>query len=246
MSESRNNDSNLKKKISYKEIIPPIAIGSVGLFTMSLIGYLLQEGQLPLLTISKFKIVNFTFTMQIYVLPLSFIGLVFLFFYDKNAFRSFFRFRLKADKPHNSNWQTSGPILAIAFTVGISVLMSFNVIENKGKINNTFFNLLPLVILFSAANAWTEEILSRFVIVAGLFGKLRPATICWISAVIFGLPHFLGTPSGLFGVIMTGLLGWLLAKSVIETKSLAWALLIHFFLDIVIFGAGAMIVAGSA
>ena len=78
MSESRNNDSNRKKKISYKEIILPIAIGSVGLFTMSLIGYLLQEGQLPLLTISTFEIVNFTFTMQLYVLPLSFAGLIFL------------------------------------------------------------------------------------------------------------------------------------------------------------------------
>ncbi|MDZ4714742.1 MAG: hypothetical protein SH819_04660 [Cytophagales bacterium] len=60
---------------------------------------------------------------------------------------------------------------------------------------------------------------------------------------MFGLPHFFGTQNGVFGVIMSGLLGWLLAKSVIETKSLGWALLIHFLQDVVIFGAGAMIVA---
>ena len=57
--------------------------------------------------------------------------------------------------------------------------------------------------------------------------------------------HYFGTPSGIFGVVMSGLMGWLLAKSVIETRGLAWALLIHFLQDVVIFGAGAMIIAGN-
>jgi hypothetical protein len=48
---------------------------------------------------------------------------------------------------------------------------------------------------------------SRFVIAAGLDGKLKPVVICRISP--------------------------------------GWALLIHFVLDIVIFGAGAMIIAGK-
>ena len=46
-------------------------------------------------------------------------------------------------------------------------------------------------------------------------------------------------------IITSGFLGWLLAKSVIETKGLGWALLIHFLQDVVIFGAGAMIIAGQ-
>jgi membrane protease YdiL (CAAX protease family) len=78
--------------------------------------------------------------------------------------------------------------------------------------------LLPLVLLFAATNAWSEEIISRFVIVAGLYGKLSPSVICWISAVIFGGPHFFGTPSGIFGVMMAGLMGWILAKSMLEQK----------------------------
>lgn len=123
--------------------------------------------------------------------------------------------------------------------------MSISVTSQNGVINHTFFTLLPLVLLFSATNAWYEEIFSRFVIVAGLHGKIKPIAICWISAIIFGVPHFFGTPSGLFGVIMSGLLGWLLAKSVLETKGLGWALFIHFLQDVVIFGAGAMIIAGQ-
>jgi hypothetical protein len=57
--------------------------------------------------------------------------------------------------------------------------------------------------------------------------------------------HFFGTPSGIFGALMAGLMGWLLARSMLETKSLGWALFIHFLHDLVIFGGGAMIIAGT-
>jgi membrane protease YdiL (CAAX protease family) len=245
MSASPTNASSLQEHPRGKGIILPIVIGAAGIFMASYIAYLLQTGRMSLLIISTFKVVNFTFTMQLYILPLSFLGLLFLFVYDRSAFRRFFKFRLKTGDDNGSDWQTLGPIIAIAFTMGTVMLMYFNVSANHGTINNTFFNLFPLVVLFAATNAWTEEILSRFVIVAGLFGKIRPGIICWISAVVFGIPHFLGTPNGVFGVVMSGLLGWLLAKSVIETRSLGWALFIHFLQDMVIFGAGAMIVAGS-
>jgi membrane protease YdiL (CAAX protease family) len=135
--------------------------------------------------------------------------------------------------------------VAIAFTVGNMMMMSFGVMRDGGTINGTFFGLLPFVLLFSATNAWFEEIFTRFVVVAGLNGKMKPDFICIISAVVFGIPHFFGTPSGLFGVIAAGALGWFLARSVVETKSLGWALLVHFLQDVVIFGAGAMIIAGQ-
>lgn len=43
----------------------------------------------------------------------------------------------------------------------------------------------------------------------------------------------------------TGTLGWFLAKSMVDTKGMGWAWFIHFLLDVVIFGAGAMIIAGQ-
>lgn len=181
--------------------------------------------------------------MQLYVLPLSFIGLLYLYFYNKKSFYSFFRFQLNSNEGQSSNWRSLGPVVLISFAIGTAFYMSFNVLANKGTINETFWDLLPLVLLFAFTNAWTEEILSRFVIVGGLSGKLPPVSVCWISAVIFGLPHFFS--GGILSVMVSGLLGWLLGKSVIETQSLGWALLIHFLLDIIVFGAGAMVLAGS-
>ena len=43
------------------------------------------------------------------------------------------------------------------------------------------------------------------------------------------------TPGGPFGVVLAGFLGWLLAKSMIETRGFVWAFLIHFIGDILIF-----------
>jgi uncharacterized protein len=230
-----------KIKSGVVQVGVPIAIGVGGILSMSLIAFFLDKDILSLWTISPYKMVNFTFTMQMLVLLVSFFALLLMYVFDRKKFKAFFR----AGFGSNNNWKIYGPVMLVAFTVGNALLMSFSVSAQNGTINNTFFSLLPLVILFSATNAWSEEIFTRFVIVAGLDGRLKPAIICWISAIIFGIPHFWGTPGSFFGVIMTAILGWLLARSVIETKGLGWAILIHFLLDIVIFGAGAMIIAGQ-
>lgn len=216
-------------------IVVPVLIGLAGLLSMTLLAYLLDTGTLPKWQISPYEIVNLTFTMQVMVLPLSFVALGSMYFLNKENFKTFFRAGFK------SSWNLYGLLIAITFTAGNALMMS----AVHGTVNNTFFSLVPYVILFSATNAWSEEIFSRFVIVAGLHGKLKPGVICYISAIIFGLPHFFGTPSGITGVIMSGLLGWFLARSVIETRGMGWAFLIHFLQDLVIFGAGAMIIAGN-
>lgn len=226
----------------------PIAIGVGGVLSMSLIAHFLQNRTLPWWVISQHKVVNFTATMQLMVLPISFLALLLMYLYDRKSFKEFFRVGISfgvATSNQERNWKSFGPLLAVAFTLGTTMLMSVGVISQNGLVNESFIRLMPMVLLFAATNSWAEEIFSRFVIVAGLHGKLKPDTICWISAVMFGIPHFFGTPSGIFGVIMSGLLGWLLAKSVIETKGLGWALFIHFLQDVVIFGAGAMIIAGG-
>ncbi|AHF00172.1 hypothetical protein THITH_11215 [Thioalkalivibrio paradoxus ARh 1] len=67
-----------------------------------------------------------------------------------------------------------------------------------------------------------------------------------ISAIAFGAPHLRGMPNGLIGAIMAGFLGWLLAKSVIETHGIFWAWFIHFVQDVVIFSAFVMAAANKA
>jgi len=58
----------------------------------------------------------------------------------------------------------------------------------------------------------------------------------------FGDKHFIGIVTNnvlneILGVIVAGFLGWLLTKSILETKGLFWAWLIHFLQDVIIFSA---------
>ncbi|MGD9753818.1 MAG: CPBP family glutamic-type intramembrane protease [Acidimicrobiia bacterium] len=55
-----------------------------------------------------------------------------------------------------------------------------------------------------------------------------------LSAVLFGLPHLRGLPSGAVGAVMAGVLGWLLCLSVLQTGGMLWAWSLHAVLDVVI------------
>jgi hypothetical protein len=68
-----------------------------------------------------------------------------------------------------------------------------------------------------------------------------------LSAALFGIQHYYGVPYGIAGILMAGILGWLLGKSMLETKGFAWAWLIHFAQDVLIFTfmAVSSIIAGG-
>ncbi len=76
----------------------------------------------------------------------------------------------------------------------------------------------------------------RMGVVPPLNGLLQPMTIFIISAILFGIPHFGGMPSGLIGATMAGVLGLVLAKSLYETNGFFWAWTIHFIQDVIIIG----------
>lgn len=97
--------------------------------------------------------------------------------------------------------------------------------------------LLPWVLLISFSNSFSEEVIYRLGVVVPLIGVIDTDVILLISAIAFGLPHLRGMPNGIVGALMAGLLGWLLAKSMVETSGIFWAWLIHFLQDIVIFSA---------
>lgn len=97
-------------------------------------------------------------------------------------------------------------------------------------------NLL-MVIPFAATNAFTEEVIFRLSYVtmgenetnSSLYGLI-------MGSIVFGIIHYWGVvPNGIFGVLISALLGNFLAKSIQETKGFYWAFIIHFLLDIVIF-----------
>jgi hypothetical protein len=111
------------------------------------------------------------------------------------------------------------------------------------KTGSSLFQIVPFIpwiLLISFANAFSEELIYRIGVIVPLAGSIERAYIQLLSAVSFGIPHLCGMPNGLVGALMAGFLGWLLAKSVLETNGIFWAWSIHFFQDIVIFSAFVM------
>ncbi|HKL12543.1 MAG TPA: CPBP family glutamic-type intramembrane protease, partial [Halanaerobiales bacterium] len=57
----------------------------------------------------------------------------------------------------------------------------------------------------------------------------------YLTSLFFGIAHFYGVPYGVVGVIMATFLGYIIGKSMLETRGFFWAFIIHMILDILIF-----------
>lgn len=137
----------------------------------------------------------------------------------------------------NENWLHIGSNLTIIITIVTAIIIYFQTI----KVNDIAFinlvNVLPYSFLFALSNSFVEEIITRFGIVVVLKDKLNDKQIPFVSATVFGTVHYWGNPGGPVGVLVAGFLGWFLTKSIIETKGIFWAWLIHFLQDVIIITA---------
>lgn len=133
------------------------------------------------------------------------------------------------------SWRRVGWTLSILITVVTAVVIWFQVWAGHETTRPVW--VLLWVPLLAAVNAFVEEMLTRFGVVVALDGILAPKTIAIISGLVFGTVHYFGTPGGVVGVIVAGVLGWVLARSVLETRGLFWAWWVHFLQDIVIISA---------
>jgi hypothetical protein len=106
---------------------------------------------------------------------------------------------------------------------------------------------LPFVLLLAAMNAFSEEMNYKASFLSVLQGVVGRQQSLLLMAVFFGIGHFYGVPYGLVGVLMAGVLGWLLGKSMLETRGFAWPWFIHFVQDVLIFSFMAIgsVVAGG-
>jgi hypothetical protein len=108
--------------------------------------------------------------------------------------------------------------------------------ETASNILGRALPLLPVVILFATNNAFNEELRYRSALIAPVHDVVGKGQAILLSAVFFGLDHYLtGIPGGLSGVALTGLFGWLLGKSMLETKGFIWPWFMHFWGDAAIF-----------
>jgi membrane protease YdiL (CAAX protease family) len=131
-------------------------------------------------------------------------------------------------------WTVFGPVLLVVFGIVLPLFLYFTVhpdFSAAGRI----LHFSPWILGVAALNAANEEFQFRNVLLAHLRNVVTPGEAVLLTAVLFGLGHFYGQPSGPIGVLLAGFAGWIWARSMIETRGSAWAFLIHMVQDIVIF-----------
>jgi len=131
-------------------------------------------------------------------------------------------------------WTRFGTLLAIIITLVTLGSLVFGARPSMTALRHAL-PLLPAVFLFAALNAFSEELPYRAALLSQLLPAVGKQQALLLTAVLFGLGHFYGVPSGVSGVLMAGFFAWLLGKSIVETQGLFWAWFIHFLQDVVIF-----------
>jgi len=132
-------------------------------------------------------------------------------------------------------WNTVGRDLTIGISVGT---LAFLLIAGRPSMDIVARVLpsLPVVLVAAALNAFNEEVTYKASFLSVLVGPVGSRQALRMVAAYFGIAHFYGIPYGLVGVALAWFLGWILARSMLETRGLTWAWFIHFVQDVLIFG----------
>ncbi len=134
-----------------------------------------------------------------------------------------------------SHWRILGPAIAGAMCLGLVVFtVVFGSLPTLRSLSSAL-PLLPWVPVFALVNSFGEEMLYRAPWLGALESPVGPAQALLITAVYFGIGHFYGVPYGIAGVILAFIPGWLMGKSMLETRGFTWAWLIHFCMDVTVF-----------
>jgi hypothetical protein len=131
-------------------------------------------------------------------------------------------------------WNTLGAWLTLFISLGT---LAFLVIAGRPPLDIVVRALpfLPAVLLAAALNAFNEEMTYKASFLSVLENPVGPRQALYMTAVYFGIAHYYGVPYGVIGVLLATFLGWILAKSMQETRGLFWAWFIHFWQDVWIF-----------
>lgn len=92
-----------------------------------------------------------------------------------------------------------------------------------------------LAVPLAATNAFTEEVVFRLSYVtvgADATGSRLYGLV--MGTLVFGVLHYWGvTPNGWAGALMAALVGFVLARSIQDTRGFTWAFSVHFLLNVV-------------
>ena len=194
-------------------------------------------------------IINQQLSYQLVTLLLAVVMLMVFSYSRKKVFKTYFQkgdsnkrfqpapyFGIKP-KP-DETWKKAGIEWAVVISLVTIIVIYFQLFGEKSTPSLVgIVEVLPLSILVALVNSFVEESICRVGVIVALKGVYEDGKIAIVSGLLFGSVHYFGTPGGFTGAIVSGFLGWFLAKSMLETKGIFWAWLIHFLQDIIIITA---------
>jgi hypothetical protein len=132
-------------------------------------------------------------------------------------------------------WKEVGRNLAVILSLGT---LAFLLLSGRPSMDivGRALPFLPAILLAATLNAFNEEMTYKASFLSVLVGPVGERQALRMVAAYFGLAHFYGVPYGVVGVALAWFLGWILARSMLETRGLTWAWFIHFVQDVLIFG----------
>lgn len=129
-------------------------------------------------------------------------------------------------------WSEIGPTFVLIPLIVTAVVVYLQTLKGM-KVN---WRYAPIAIMystiFSLVNSLTEELIFRVIPIEGLYNHVSVPLLAILCAGAFGIPHYLGNPGRIPGVLMAGFLGWIAGLSILETGGIAWAWGIHFAQDV--------------
>ena len=132
------------------------------------------------------------------------------------------------------SWIWLGPVMALLLASGLIIQLTLTLGVGPSLLSRAL-SALPLALVFAAINAAQEEFQFRAVLLARLGPVVGTAQALLITSALFGLAHWFGHPSGVSGLLMAGVAGYVWGRSMTDTGGSAWAWLIHAAQDVVIF-----------
>jgi uncharacterized protein len=227
-----------------KTILPVIVnlIFSAGLMIAG------TQGKRLTISVSGNKYINRQVTYQVLLIAITGISLLTTYLISRDNFTNYFSvgkisaegdelrvFGIVLGIQQGDSWLKTGLSLCFLVSFLTAMVTCFQIRPTSIKWG-TLRSGIFWILIFSLTNSFGEEMIYRTGIVAPLKGLFAPTTIFLISAVLFGLFHFSRMPGSFVNVSMAGLLGFILAKSMVETNGYFWAWTIHFLQDLVVIG----------
>jgi membrane protease YdiL (CAAX protease family) len=130
-------------------------------------------------------------------------------------------------------WTILGPIVLPLITGVLIVQLLFTVGPNPALAEKAVA-ALPLALIFAVINPIAEEVRYRCILFAQgvpLFGSVQ---LLAMTTVVFAFGHWFGHPSGPTGVVLAALAGATWGWSILSTRGIGWAWIIHGVQDLVI------------